>query len=189
VPAAQVPFSFRGRRSAFEIFGFPPEIPQENADKHFLITSGSRSKQRLGSRQGQAALEVGLLLPWLVISFMAVLDFGFCAYGLIATQNAARIGAAWGSATSANAQSSNLSTKVCGYAIDALQYAPNVGSSVTTCAGSSPIRVSTTYNAQGADNLPTLTVTVTYTVTLMAIPGISPSSLGIVRTVQSPVRN
>jgi hypothetical protein len=148
----------------------------------------------LGSRRGQAALEVGLLLPWLVISFMGVLDFGFCAYGLIATQSAARAIAAWGSATSTNAGNLNNGqqasvTKVCGYAINALQYAPNVGTSVTTCSGSSPIRVSTTYNAQGADNLPTLTVTVTYTVTLMAIPGISPSSLSIVRTVQSPVRN
>lgn len=120
---------------------------------------------------------------------MGVLDFGFCAYGLIATQSAARVGAAWGSATTANSQSATLSTKVCNYAIDALQYAPNVGSSVNTCSGTSPIRVSTTYNAQGADNLPTLTVTVTYTVTLLAIPGVSPSSMTILRTVQSPVRN
>jgi hypothetical protein len=148
----------------------------------------------MGSRRGQAALEVGLLLPWLVISFMAVLDFGFCAYGLIATQNAARIIAAWGSATSANAGNLNSGqpasvAKICGYAIDALQYAPNVGSSVTTCSGSSPIRVTTTYNSQGADTLPTLTVTVTYTVALLGVAGISPSSITLLRTVQSPVRN
>lgn len=142
----------------------------------------------MGSRRGQAAVEVGLMVPWLVISFVAVLNFGFCAYGLIATQNAARIGAAWASATAVNAQSANLLTKVCGYAIDELQDAPNVGTSVTTCSGSSPIRVSATYNATGADNLPTVTVTVTYTVTLMALPGISPSSMGIVRSVQMPVR-
>jgi hypothetical protein len=147
------------------------------------------SQLSLGPRRGQAALEVGLLLPWLVISFMGVLDFGFCAYGLIATQSAARIGAAWGSATSANAQSSNLTTKVCTYAYDALKYAPNVTSSASTCPSGGPITVSTTYNAQGADNLPTLTVTVTYKVTLLAIPGISPSSITLQRTVQSPVRN
>lgn len=148
----------------------------------------------MGSRRGQAALEVGLLIPWFVLSFIGVLDFGFCAYGLIATQNAARTGAAWGSATSANA--SNLSsgqsaavTKVCTYAYEALQYAPNVTSSASTCPSNGPIQVSTTYNASGADNLPTLSVTVTYKVTLMAVPGISPSSLTISRTVQSPVRN
>jgi Flp pilus assembly protein TadG len=158
------------------------------------VTIRRGSGLSLGSRRGQAALEVGLLLPWLVISFMAVLDFGFCAYGLIATQSAAKVIAAWGSATSANASNLNNGqqaavTKICNYAIDALQYAPNVGSSVTTCSGSSPIRVSTTYNAQGADKLPTLTVTVNYTVTLLAVPGISPSSITLLRTVQSPVRN
>jgi len=139
-------------------------------------------------------MEVGLLIPWMVISFMAVLDFGFCAYGLIATQSAARTIAAWGSATSVNASNLNSGqsasvTKVCNYAIDALQYAPNVGSSVIACSGASPIRVSTTYNAQGADKLPTLSVTVNYTVPLLAIPGISPSSITLVQTVQSPVRN
>jgi hypothetical protein len=139
-------------------------------------------------------MEVGLLLPWLVIAFMAVLDFGFCAYGLIATQSAARTIAAWGSATSANAANLNSGqsasvTKACTYAYDALQYAPNVTSSASTCPAGGPIHVSTTYNSQGADNLPTLTVTVTYTVTLLAIPGISPSSLTLLRTVQSPVRN
>jgi Flp pilus assembly protein TadG len=150
------------------------------------ICKGSRLSS--GSRRGQAAVEVGLMLPWLVISFIAVLDFGFCAYGLIATQNAARIGAAWGAATATNAQSANLATKACGYAIDELQDAPNMGASVTTCSGSSPIRVATSYNASGADALPTVTVTVTYKVTLMAVPGISPSSLAIVRSVQLPVR-
>jgi hypothetical protein len=153
------------------------------------VTIRRGSRFSLGSRRGQSAVEVGLLFPWFVVSFIAVLDFGFCAYGLIATQSAARIGAAWGSATSANAQSGNLSTKVCGYAYDALQYAPNVTASASTCPAGGPIHVSTTYNAQGADNLPTLSVTVTYTVTLLAVPGISPSSLTILRTVQSPVRN
>jgi hypothetical protein len=113
---------------------------------------------------------------------------------MIATQNAARVIAAWGSATSANASNLNSGqsasvTKVCDYAIDALQYAPNVGTSVTTCSGSSPIRVSTTYNAQGADNLPTLSVTVTYAVPLLAIPGLNASSITLLQTVQSPVRN
>lgn len=148
-----------------------------------------RSRFSFGSNRGAAAVEVGLLLPWIVISFLAVLDFGFCAYGLIATQNAARIGASWGSATSANAQSASLSTKACTYAIEALRYAPNVGTSVSGCGGTSPISVTATYASSGADQLPTVSVTVNYKLGLLAIPGISGSSLTITRTVQLPVRN
>lgn len=130
------------------------------------------------------------MLPWLVISFLAVLDFGFCAYGLIATEDAARIGAAWGAAASANALSGTTFTnKVCTYAIGELQYAPNVGTTVTTCTGTSPIRVTATYNSSGADTLPTVTVTVTYTVNLLAYPEVSQANLSIQRSVQLPVRN
>jgi Flp pilus assembly protein TadG len=142
-----------------------------------------------GPKWGNAAVEFGLLLPWVVICFLAVLDFGFCAYGLIATQNAARIAAAWGSATSANAQSGSLSTKACTYAIDALQYAPGVGATVNSCGGTSPISVMAAYHSSGADQLPTVSVTVNYKVSLFAIPGISASSLTISRTVELPVRN
>jgi hypothetical protein len=130
------------------------------------------------------------MVPWIVVAFMALLDCGFCIYGLIATQNAARTIAAWGTATHTNAQNiATETTTLCNYAIGALQYAPNVGTSVNSCTGSSPIRVTPTYNATGSDGSPTLTVSVTYTVTLMAIPGISPSSLAITRQVELPVRN
>jgi hypothetical protein len=122
---------------------------------------------------------------------MALLDFGFCIYGMIATQNAARTIAAWGAATHTNAQNiGSETTTICNYAIGALQYAPNVGTSVNSCTGSSPIRVTATYNyPAGSDGSPTLTVAVTYTVTLMAVPGISPSILAITRQVELPVRN
>jgi Flp pilus assembly protein TadG len=142
-----------------------------------------------GSRRGNAAVEMGLLLPWIVISFLAVIDFGFSAYGLIATQNAARIGAAWGSATSANAQSASFSTKACAYAIEALRYAPNVGTSITSCGGASPVSVTASYNSSGADQLPTVSVSVSYKLNLLAAPGVSGSNLTITRTVQLPVRN
>ena len=154
------------------------------------MTNRFGTRFSFGSRRGQAAVELGLMLPWIVVAFIAVLDFGFGTYGLIATQNAARTIAAWGTATHTNAQ--NIATEtntICNYAIEALQYAPNVGTAVTTCAGASPIRVSATYNNAGSDGSTTLTVAVTYTVPLLAIPGISPSSLPITRTVELPVRN
>jgi hypothetical protein len=143
----------------------------------------------LRSKNGNAAVEVGLMLPWIVFSFVAVLDFGFAAYGLIATQNAARVGAMWGSASSTNAQSSSLSTTACSYALDELRYAPNVGTWVTTCGSPGPVSVTTSYLASGADQRPCVSVAVTYKLTLLAIPGIMPSAVSIVRTVQLPVRN
>jgi Flp pilus assembly protein TadG len=154
------------------------------------VTTRRRFRLSLGSRRGQSAIELGLMIPWIVVAFMALLDFGFCIYGMIATENAARTIAAWGTATHTNAQNIGSETStLCNYAIGALQYAPNVGTSVSSCTGASPIRVSATYNASGSDSSPTLTVAVTYTVTLMAVPGVSPSSLAITRTVELPVRN
>src|SRR5580700_4954109 len=100
------------------------------------VTTRRGSSFSFGSRRGQAAVEVGLMLPWLVIAFVAVLDIGYGAYGLIATQNAARAAAEWGSATSAvasNITSTANTQTVCNYAISALEYAPNVSSSLSTC--------------------------------------------------------
>ena len=139
------------------------------------------------SKRGNSALEVGLLLPWMVFSFASVLDFGFAAYGLIATQNAARIAAMWGSATSANATSSNFASTACQYALDSLQYAPQVGTSVNSCGGTSPVAVTTATSAVGT--LTTVQVTVTYTLKLLSIPGVMPGTIAISRTVQLPVRN
>lgn len=132
------------------------------------------------------------MLPWLVIGFVGMLDTGYGAYGLIATQNAARAGAEWGSATSAvasNIASTANTQTVCNFAIAALEYAPNVGTSLTTCGGSSPISVTPTYNASGHGGIPTVSVSVTYTVNLLAVPGVSLSTLAITRSVELPVRN
>jgi hypothetical protein len=136
-------------------------------------------------------MEMGMTIPWLVLTFIATLDFGFCAYGLIATQDAARVGAAWGAASSANAQSgTTFTTNACTYALAELQYAPNM-SSVSSCTGSSPVRVSATYNGPSstgsADGLATVTVTVTYTVNLLQVPAVSQANLSIQRSVQLPV--
>jgi hypothetical protein len=135
-----------------------------------------------GSKRGNAAVEVGLLLPWIVFSFVAVLDFGFGAYSIIATQNAARIGAMWGAASSTNAGSGNFNSTACSYAASALQYAPTPVSGCGTT-------LSVTTSNPTVGSLATVQVSVTYTVKLLAIPGIMPGSLAITRTVQLPVRN
>ncbi|HEY4086318.1 MAG TPA: TadE/TadG family type IV pilus assembly protein [Bryobacteraceae bacterium] len=146
--------------------------------------SHPRAKRRLfGSERGTAAVEVALLLPWIVVSFMAVLDFGFSAYALIATQNAARVAATWGSASNANAIALTASpSPACGtYALPLFKYAPTP---VTACGAS----LSATPGSYSKFSITYVTVAVAYTVNLLAIPGIMPGSITINKTVTMPVR-
>jgi Flp pilus assembly protein TadG len=148
-----------------------------------------QGKRRLfGSERGTAAVEVALLLPWIVVSFMAVLDFGLSAYALIATQSAARIAATWGSASSANA-TALTSSLACGtYALPQFRYAPTpvvaCGSSLSATPDSDYIGV----NGTGAGRIAYVRVAVGYTVNLLAIPGIMPNHITITRTVAMPLR-
>jgi Flp pilus assembly protein TadG len=144
----------------------------------------SRGKRRLfGPERGTAAVEVALLLPWIVVSFMAVLDFGFSAYALIATQNAARVAATWGSASSTNKDALIASpSSACGtYALPLFKYAPTP---VTACGTS----LSATPGSYYKGSISYVTVAVAYTVNLLAIPGIMPGSITINKTVTMPVR-
>ena len=146
--------------------------------------SQHQGKKRLfGSERGTAAVEVALLLPWIVVSFIAVLDFGFSAYALIATQNAARIAATWGSASQANSTALTTSPALtCGtYALPEFRYAPTP---VIACG--SALSATATPDSIGTVN--TVKVAVSYTVGLIAIPGIMPNSLTITKNVYMPVR-
>src|SRR6185312_11190459 len=135
----------------------------------------SRGKRRLfGSERGTAAVEVALLLPWIVVSFMAVLDFGFAAYALIATQNAARIAATWGSASTANKDALIASPSLtCGtYALPAFRYAPTP---VVACGSA----LSATATSDSIGSVDTVKVAVSYTLGLIAIPGLMPNRITI----------
>ncbi len=132
-------------------------------------------------------VEISLLVPWLVFSFVGAFDFGIYAYALISTQNAART-AAMASATAAIAQNGTaLSSTACSYALDELRNAPGVGASLSTC--SSPVTVTAQYLASGADQLPTVRVSVTYqTMQVIPLPGLMAGSWAITRTVEMPIR-
>jgi len=150
-----------------------------------MQNSHNRGKRRLfGSERGTAAVEVALLLPWIVVSFMAVLDFGFSAYALIATQNAARVAATWGSASTTNKDALTASPSLaCGtYALPLFKYAPTP---VTACGTTLTATPDTT---KSIGSIPYVQVAVAYTVNLLAIPGIMPGSITINRTVTMPVR-
>jgi hypothetical protein len=154
-----------------------------------MWTFPQKGKRRLfGSERGTAAVEVALLLPWIVMSFVAVLDFGFSAYALIATQSAARIAATWGSANSANATALTPALACGTYALPQFRYAPTP---VAACGGSLSATPDSDYigaNGTGAGRIPYVKVAVGYTVNLIAIPGLMPGSITINRTVYMPVR-
>jgi len=135
-------------------------------------------------RSGQALVEVSLLLPWLVFSFIAAFDFGIYAYSMISTESAARTVATYASQSSAVAQSP---TNACAYALAELRDAPGVGPGVASC--SSPVQVTVSYRSPGAAGMNTVRVTVTYqTMNLIALPGLMAGSLTISRTVEMPIR-
>ena len=143
---------------------------------------------------GHSAVETALMLPWLILSFMGTLDFGFATYSLISLESAARVAAVYASSTATIAQAAqNQNTpengQACTYALAEMRNAPNVGSSVTTCSASDPVQLSATLNVPGSDGaLQTATVSVTYTIHLLAIPAIMPSQIKITRRVECPLR-
>jgi Flp pilus assembly protein TadG len=151
---------------------------------NFPIAKGLGNLQMLrrASQRGQAAMEAALMLPWLVYCFIGCFDLGFASYSLISTQNAARTGAVWGAYSSANAASANFTSTACGYALDELRYAPGVGSGTTTCGGSSPVSVVASA-VSGNDGQSAVSVTVTYALSLIVIPGILNKNLVLSRTV------
>lgn len=141
--------------------------------------------RRRNNRRGANAIEFALLCPWYIFLFVGALDFGFYSYALIATQNAARVGALYCAASSTSAADSTTS---CGYALDQLRGMPNVGAGLTTCAAS-PVVVTATL-ITGPDGANATSVTVAYTTPqLIPMPGLIPGQLTISRTVQMKVRS
>lgn len=148
----------------------------------------SRHSNPAGRRQGQAIVEVTLLVPWIVLSFVAAFNFGIFAYALISTENAARSAATYASQSLAVAQSGSIVTQVCPYVLGELGDAPGAGA-LSVCTGS-PVRVTVTPRTPGAPSLNTVRVSVTYnTMQLIPLPGLMAGSLAITRTVEMPIRN
>jgi Flp pilus assembly protein TadG len=140
-------------------------------------------------RSGQAVVEVTLLVPWLVFSFVAAFNFGIFAYALISTQNAARSAAMFASQSLTVAQGGSIVTEVCPYVLGELGDAPGVGAGVTTCTAA-PVTVTVTPKTPGAGNMNTVQVSVTYnTMQTIPLPGLMAGSLSITRTVEAPIRN
>jgi hypothetical protein len=129
-------------------------------------------------RDGHAVIEVSLMAPWIFFLFMGTLDFGFYAYAIIATQNAARVAVM---RTSLNSTTAANSTLACQYALTELNTLPNVGS-LSTCA-SLPVIVNAT-SIVDADGANSSQVAVTYqSINMIPIPGFT-GRLTLTRTAQ-----
>ena len=139
-------------------------------------------------RSGQAVIEVTLLVPWIVFSFVAAFNFGIFAYALISTQNAARSAAMFASQSLAVAQGGSIVTQVCPYVLGELGDAPGM-TGVASCS-SAPVTVTVTPRIPGAGNMNTVQVSVAYrTMQLIPLPGLMAGSLTITRMVEMPIRN
>ena len=133
-------------------------------------------------RRGHAVLEVALLSPWIFFLFVGTLDMGFYTHALIATQNAARAGAAH---TSRNSLTAADSAGACQYALEELKTMTNVRT-LANCS-STPLIV-TASAVTGVDGWPASSVSVTYrTNRMIPIPGLT-GQLDITRTVQMMVK-
>ena len=115
--------------------------------------------------RGAAAVEVALMLPWIVLMFAGVMDFGFFAYAFISVENAAREAALY---TSSDPLLANNASAACPYALGETSYLPGVTSS---CSGSTAGNMSLSASLGGAQACPPPSgtascdsvVTVTYT--------------------------
>ncbi len=129
-------------------------------------------------RGGHAVIEIALFLPWILLLFLGVFNFGFFSYALISVENAARVAALYTSAANSTANDSNFA---CYYAIEELRTLPNIGRSLNcpgTCAagadctaGPLTVRAQLVPAADSADGRPASRVAVTYqTVQLFPLP-------------------
>lgn len=130
-------------------------------------------------------IEFCFLLPWYIFLFVGAFDFGFYAYGLIATSNAARVGAVYCAASSSACSTAAKKATVCtDYVVSQLSDMPNIGSTVTTCLAS-PLTMTVTYATSTCpDKTSCATVQVAYlTPQLIPIPGVLPGQMTITESV------
>ena len=148
-----------------------------------MMCALGKRRRRPGAR-GTAVVEVSLLAPWIFFLFVGVLDYGFYAYALISTENAARAAVMY---TASDTSTADDAAGACPYVLGELRELPNVKNAVTSCTAS-PVQVTAQLIDPGADGLPASRVTVTYdTIQLIPVPGLA-SRLSITRTVEMRVK-
>jgi Flp pilus assembly protein TadG len=110
----------------------------------------------VGNRRGHAAVEVALLMPWILLLFAGIFDFGMYCRALISVENAARAAAL---RTSTNSESTNDYYMACSTVLSQMKTIPNTGN-LTSC-NALPLIVTAT-SGTDSENFPTTRVSVTY---------------------------
>lgn len=148
-----------------------------------------QQKRRRWNQRGNAVIEVSLLMPWVVFLFLGVFDFGFYAYALISTENAARAAAMYTATDFSIAQGEWLAPVppsqpgACQYVLGEMRKLPNVGDRVTDC-NALPVRMLVAQPIANADGSYSTRVSVTYqTVPLFPLPWM-PGRLTMTRSAE-----
>ncbi len=133
-----------------------------------LMTRARMKRPEGRHRRGSAVVEVTLLAPWVFFLFIGVLDFGFYAYSIISTQNAARVAALY---TSASSYSSANRDMACIYAKGEMRALPNVDMASNCRSGNLIVDAQ---EVSGPDGSRASQVSVTYqTIPMIPIPGLA----------------
>lgn len=142
----------------------------------------SRNRER-----GQSIIETALMAPWIFVLFMGIVDFGFYAYAMVATENAARVAALY---TAQGTGSSADQPGACAHAKNELRMLPNFASFPAICNGA-PLTVAAAQvlPADSPDGELGTRVTVTYqSIPLFPIPGLT-GRLNVTRIVEMRVED
>lgn len=132
-------------------------------------------------RAGSSVIEVALMAPWILFLFVGIFDFGFAAYALICTENAARVAALY---ASSSVEASGNSSYACVMALEEMRKLPNLRS-VASCGTELQVTATPGTDSDGYANTK---VTVAYQMTpLIRIPGILNGPSTISRTVEMRV--
>ena len=84
--------------------------------------------RRKGRESGSSVVELALMAPWIFFLFVGVYDFGFYAYAVICTENAARA-----AATQTASVTGVASSVACDAAWDEMKGLPNVAQLTKNC--------------------------------------------------------
>jgi hypothetical protein len=180
----------------------PVRVPApvlKTACRHNILIGDRSSMMGVKTRlkketAGNSIIEFSLLLPWFLLLFTGVFDFGFYAYALIAVENAARVAVLHSAANTATAADQS---GACALAAQELTGLPNVGPTYTGTCSADPITVTSIYcdastpcsgSSGSADGSSAAYVTVTYRMPpLFRIP--IPGVQSITRTAEMRLRD
>ncbi len=123
--------------------------------------------------QGQSLVELGVLIPLLLIIVLGAIDFGRVYFADVTVTNAARAGAQYASASNANAANTAGITAAVGQEAGSLSNAPTVAATTgTDSRGKTFTSVSVSYTFQTIFSWPGLphNVPITQTVKMRVAP-------------------